>query len=121
MFKLYFIVGLLLISVVGLAQNKTYKDSKIDSVFQQSFSFLDDVIKDSTIIENEASYKKFNNILDFLEDISGISSHRKGTFVGLIYEGYNYLKIDLDKWKKWYIENKSRLRWDNSKGEIILK
>lgn len=107
----------------SLKSNKYSKhtDLKIDSLFQTSFTFLNDVLKDSSSIEGENSYKKFNNTINFLEGITGISSQREGTFVGLIYRDFAFLKIDLDKWKQWYNENKNRLRWDSENEKIILK
>jgi hypothetical protein len=60
---------------------------------------------------------KVNPAIDFLEQVTGISSHSDVNYLGRFYP----TKEDYDNWLNWFKNNKSRLYWDDREKKVKVK
>ena len=126
-----------LISLVALQKANSQKNlTKIDSVFKFYFFVFEMETTDCcprekypdyyyyTVIErtNDTIYlnKYIGNAAEFIQQISKIKSsysnyESSGPF------GFTVNKEVVEKWKNWYNENKSKLRWSRKKNKPVLR
>jgi|GEM_PF-2560205 len=89
---------------------------KIQSIFNSYFALFDSTVTGKYIGKQGYPIDKLQEGIEFMEDISGIESNADMTYFGRI----TVLKEDIDKWKKWYDQNRSKLKWDEKQQKVIL-
>jgi hypothetical protein len=126
--SLVFIIVFFLL-VFSSCQGKNIKDevlsndrniSLVDSVFTEHLNYLEEVKSDMSIIAGKEAYRKFNSVIEFFTTTTDLDSQRDMTYGGFMYTEKRAFYEDYDKWKKWYLENRLNLRWDQSEKKIIF-
>jgi len=122
-----------LIAVIGIAlitcAEKTEKSSRtempnekphvimyadpVDSVFASHFALLDSVL----VNKFRGASHRIQKTMLFMDTTTGISAKGDGTPFGWFYD--EITSEQYNKWKKWYAENKTRLKWDRNTNTIF--
>lgn len=104
----------------SLINNEVYKDwysNYINTSIEDVYSFRDTQIKKDRLVFNKKI--NYDKVILFIISITGIQASRISTDLGGLY--IEFKKNDLLKWKKWYEENKSTLKWEIKEKKVIFK
>jgi hypothetical protein len=88
------------------------QDNKAVNIFKDNLAIVRERL-DKKKFEN---FRKVNDAIDFLEQVTGITSHSDGNYFGR----FDPTELDYKNWSNWFKSNQSKLYWDEQLQKVMV-
>ena len=106
---IHFFSFLLTILFLVSCIDNTSGNKKAKKIVEQEFSYIEEFLSPERVYNS-----RYRGSVEYLEALTGIESESPANFSGK----YRPTKTDLEKWRKWYENNKKHLFFNPQTGNI---